>query len=152
LQNFGWGVDLGNFSVTITFASLKIKAIRRPGRVAQMQLCTGRWCRWMRRGNAALGRARWLEQSIPGTTSRLIERQFFDNPVDCIRQPRRDEISIDSSRQLTLEGSRRASGQSCKRPVWVVPRPQSGGMARKDRHTFRVGRVDILMVFGRAGL
>ncbi len=43
---------------------------------------------------------------------------------------------------MTLEGSRRASGQSCNaRPGWS-PGQNGGGMARKDRHTLLVERMD----------
>ena len=58
-------------------------------------------------------------------------RSFFDNPVDCIRQPKRDEISKDSSRQITLEGSRRASGRFCNaRPGWSPGHLAAGWLAR----------------------
>ena len=65
----------------------------------------------------------------------------FDNSVDCIRQPRRNEIDRqdkDSSRQEPLrEAGVRAVDPKCL--AWVVP--GSGvGMARKDRHTLLVGR------------
>jgi hypothetical protein len=43
---------------------------------------------------------------------------------------------------MTLEGSRRASGQFCNAPAWVVPRSSGGGMARKDRHSLFEGRMD----------
>jgi hypothetical protein len=58
------------------------------------QLCTGRWCRWI------------MTQQLPsavvpgsdGCFRRLCVRvaggDFFDNSVDCIRQPIRDEISL----------------------------------------------------------
>jgi hypothetical protein len=76
----------------------------------------------------------WVERSgtsNPGTTSRLSQRQFFDNPVDCIRQPKRDEISRDSSRQITLEGSRRASGQFRNaRSGWSPGHKAAGWLAR----------------------
>ena len=67
---------------------------------------------------------------------------FFDNSVDCIRQPIRDEISSKSSREMTLEGSRRASGQS--RSSFGLGGPQivaAGWLARTGTRFLWLGRL-----------
>ncbi len=68
----------------------------------------------------------------------LTQRLLFDNPVDCIRQPnrRRDEIRR-VNKPLREAGVRVVDPET---PDLGGPWDPGGGTARKDRHTFLVGR------------
>ena len=68
--------------------------------------------------------------------------KVFDNLVDCIRQPRRNDLSDKIKIRRVNEPLREAGVRVVdpETPDLGGPWDPGGGTARKDRHTFLVGR------------